>query len=212
MILAKVNWADHGKKMLNKRHYMSDTITPAQRHKCMSHIRSKDTSPEKVVRKELWRRGYRYRINDHRLPGTPDIVLPKYRAVIFINGCFWHGHKGCSKYVTPKSNVEFWKEKVAKNIARDELNAQRLDILAWTVITVWECELSKKNLSSTINRVEAELQEAKEKYEQYCSLRRENRKFAQEQARKHREILAQVEAELNLPKNLRTYAMKAIED
>ena len=191
---------------------MSDTMTPAQRHKCMSHVRSKNTTPEKAVRNELWRRGYRYRLNDRRLPGTPDLVLPKYRAVIFINGCFWHGHKGCSKYVVPKSNVDFWKAKVAKNIERDLQNAQRLDILAWTVITVWECELSKKNLEGTINRIEADLRAAKEKYENYCARRRENREFARLQAKKHREILAQVEAELNLPKSLRRYAKKAMDE
>ena len=191
---------------------MSDTMTPAQRHKCMSHVRSKNTTPEKAVRNELWRRGYRYRLNDRRLPGTPDLVLPKYRAVIFINGCFWHGHKGCSKYVVPKSNVDFWKAKVAKNIERDLQNAQRLDILAWTVITVWECELSKKNLEGTINRIEADLRAAKEKYETYCSRRRESREFARLQAKKHREILAQVEAELNLPKSLRRYAKKAMDE
>ena len=176
---------------------MSDTMTPAQRHDCMSHVRSKNTTPEKAVRNELWRRGYRYRLNDRRLPGTPDLVLPKYRAVIFINGCFWHGHKGCSKYVVPKSNVDFWKVKVAKNIERDLQNAQRLDILAWTIITVWECELTKKNLEATTNRIEADLRAAKEKYENYCAKRRESREYAREQARKHREILAQVEAELN---------------
>ena len=191
---------------------MSDVLTPAQRHECMSHVRSKNTTPEKAVRNELWRRGYRYRLNDRRLPGTPDLVLPKYRAVIFINGCFWHGHKGCSKYVVPKSNVDFWKAKVAKNIERDLQNAQRLDILAWTVITVWECELSKKNLEGTINRIEADLRAAKEKYETYCARRRESREFARLQAKKHREILAQVEAELNLPKSLRRYAKKAMDE
>ena len=136
---------------------MPDTMTPAQRHDCMSRIRSKNTSPERLVRSELWRRGYRYRLNDRRLPGTPDLVLPEYRAVIFINGCFWHGHRGCPKSVVPKSNTEFWQENVARNIARDELNAQRLDTLAWTVITVWECELTKKNLGDTITRIEADL-------------------------------------------------------
>ena len=191
---------------------MSDVLTPAQRHECMSRIRSRNTTPEKAVRNELWRRGYRYRLNDRRLPGTPDLVLPKYRAVIFINGCFWHGHKGCSKYVVPKSNVDFWKAKVAKNIERDLQNAQRLDILAWTVITVWECELSKKNLEGTINRIEADLRAAKEKYETYCARRRESREFARLQAQKHREILAQVEAELNLPKSLRRYAKKAMDE
>ena len=184
----------------------------SQRSYNMSRIRSKNTTPERIVRNELWRRGYRYRLNDKRLPGTPDLVLPKYRAVIFINGCFWHGHRGCPKYVAPKTNAQFWKEKIARNIARDELNAQRLDTLAWTVITVWECELSKKaDLSATIARIEADLQAARTKYEHYLSIRRENREFARKQAQKHREILAQVEAELNLPKSLRRYATKAMD-
>ena len=146
----------------------------------MSRIRSRNTTPERVVRQELWHRGYRYRLNDKRLPGKPDLVLPKYRSVIFINGCFWHGHRGCPKYVQPKANAEFWREKIARNIARDEINAQRLDTLSWTVITVWECELTKKN--------------------------RESHAFALEQSRRHKELLAQVEAELNLPKSLRRYA------
>ena len=191
---------------------MSDTLTPAQRSYNMSRIRSRNTSPERAVRHALWNKGYRYRLNDKRLPGSPDLVLPKYRAVIFINGCFWHGHRGCTKYTVPKTNEQFWREKVARNIARDELNAQRLDTLAWTVITVWECELSKKNLDATIKRIEADLQAAKTKYEHYLSIRRENREFARKQARKHREILAQVEAELNLPKRLRHCAKKAQED
>ena len=191
---------------------MSDTLTPAQRSYNMSRIRSRNTSPERAVRHALWNKGYRYRLNDKRLPGSPDLVLPKYRAVIFINGCFWHGHRGCTKYTVPKTNEQFWREKVARNIARDELNAQRLDTLAWTVITVWECELSKKNLDATIKRIEADLQAAKTKYEHYLSIRRENREFARKQARKHREILAQVEAELNLPKRLRHCAKKAQEE
>ena len=174
----------------------------------MSRIRSRNTSPERAVRHALWHKGYRYRINDKRLPGSPDLVLPKYRAVIFINGSFWHGHRGCTKYTVPKTNEAFWREKIARNIARDELNAQRLDTLAWTVITVWECELSKKNLDATIARIEADLQAAKTKYKHYLSIRRENREFAREQARKHRERLAQIEAELNLPKSLIRYAMK----
>ena len=186
---------------------MSDTLTPAQRSYNMSRIRSRNTSPERAVRRELWRRGYRYRLNDKRLPGSPDLVLPKYRAVIFINGCFWHGHRGCTKYTVPKTNEQFWREKVARNIARDELNAQRLDTLAWTVITVWECELGK-NTDATIARIEADLRAAKEKYDKWTALRRESREYAREQARKHREILALVEAELNLPKSLRRYATR----
>ncbi len=113
----------------------------------------------------------------------------------------------CTKYVEPKTNAGFWKEKIARNIARDELNAQRLDTLAWTVITVWECELGK-NTDATIARIEADLRAAKEKYDKWTALRRESREYAREQARKHREILAQVEAELNLPKSLRRYATR----
>ena len=182
--------------------------TSAQRSYNMSRIRSRNTTPERAVRHALWHKGYRYRLNDKRLPGTPDLVLPKYRAVIFINGCFWHGHRGCTKYVEPKTNAGFWKEKIARNIARDELNAQRLDTLAWTVITVWECELSKKNLDATITRIEADLQAAKTKF----SIRRENREFVRIQAKKHREILAQVEAELNLPRCLSRYTRKVIDE
>ena len=177
----------------------------------MSRIRSRNTSPERAVRHALWHKGYRYRLNDKRLPGSPDLVLPKYRAVIFINGCFWHGHRGCTKYVVPKTNEAFWREKIARNIARDELNAQRLDTLAWSVITVWECELGK-NTDATIARIEADLRAAKEKYENYCARRRESREFALQQARRHRELLAQVEAELNLPKSLRRYATKAMDE
>ena len=142
-----------------------------------------------------------------RSAGARNLVLPKYRAVIFINGCFWHGHRGCTKYVVPKTNAGFWKDKIARNIARDELNAQRLDTLAWTVITVWECELGK-NTGATIARIEADLRAAKEKYDKWTALRRESREYAREQARKHREILALVEAELNLPKSLRRYATR----
>ena len=178
----------------------------------MSRIRSKNTTPERAVRNALWRKGYRYRLNDKRLPGKPDLVLPKYHAVIFINGCFWHGHRGCVKYTVPKTNEQFWREKVARTITRDEMNAQRLDTLAWTVITVWECELSKKTFDATVMRIEADLQAAKTKYEHYLSIRRENREFARLQAKKHREILAQVAAELNLPKSLGRYAKKSAEE
>lgn len=96
----------------------------------------------------------------------PRAAQVPYRAVIFINSCFWHGHRGCPKYVAPKANAEFWKEKISRNIDRDELNSQRLDPLAWTVITVWECELTKKtDREATITRIEADLQAAKTKYE-----------------------------------------------
>ncbi len=175
---------------------MADRMTSRQRHDCMSNIRSKDTLPERIVRHELWHRGYRYRLNVSKLPGTPDIVLGKYRTVIFVNGCFWHGHKGCSKYTIPKTNIEFWKDKVARNMERDLLNNQRLEILSWNIITVWECELSKPKLSYTIDRIEAEIHANKAKWEAYNLKRRQNRQFALEQAQKRRELAALVESEL----------------
>ena len=191
---------------------MSDKMTPQQRHECMSHIRSKDTRPEKAVRHELWSRGYRYRLNVRELPGTPDIVLPKYRTVIFVNGCFWHGHRGCSKYTVPKSNVEFWKAKVAHNQERDALNIQRLESIAWNVITIWECQISKADLSSTMNRIEAEIKANKVKWDNYTIRRRQDRKFAIEQARKRREISGLIEAELdlefNIPERVRKESLK----
>lgn len=176
---------------------MADKMTPQQRHECMSKIHSKDTRPEQAVRRELWHRGYRFRKCVKTLPGTPDIVLPKYRTVIFINGCFWHGHKGCSKYVMPKSNVEFWQEKIHRNQERDLVNNQRLESIAWNVITVWECELTKSLLPETMDRIESEIKANKAKWETYVTRRRQDRQFALEQARKRREIAALVEAELN---------------
>lgn len=191
---------------------MPDKMTPQQRHECMSHIRSKNTLPEQTVRHWLWRMGYRYRLNVRKLPGTPDIVLSKYRTVIFVNGCFWHGHRGCSKYTVPKSNVEFWKAKVAHNQERDALNIQRLESIAWNVITIWECQISKANLSSTMNRIEAEITANKVKWDNYTIRRRQDRKFAIEQARKRREISGLIEAELdlefNIPERVRKESLK----
>lgn len=171
----------------------ADNLSLSER---MSRVHSKDTKPELAVRKELWRRGFRYRINVRKLPGTPDIVLSKYRTVIFVNGCFWHGHKGCRRYSTPKTNMDFWKEKVANNRERDLLNNQRLESIAWSIITIWECELAKSRFHETMDRVEAEIRTNKAKWEDYNTLRRHNRWFALEQAKKRREIAAIVEAEL----------------
>ena len=98
---------------------MADRMTTEQRHKCMSRIKGKDTKPELIVRRYLHAHGYRYRINVKRLPGTPDIVLRKYKTVIFINGCFWHGHEGCKYFVMPKSNSQFWQKKIERNKQRD---------------------------------------------------------------------------------------------
>jgi DNA mismatch endonuclease (patch repair protein) len=107
----------------------------------MSRIRGKDTKPEILVRKGLFARGFRFRLQDRKLPGKPDIILPKYRVAILVNGCFWHGHKGCRYATRPKSNIEFWDAKIARNRHRDEVTEAHLMALGWTVLTVWECEL-----------------------------------------------------------------------
>ena len=175
---------------------MPDRMTPEQRHDCMASIHSEDTRPEQAVRRELWHRGYRFRKCVRTLPGTPDIVLPKYRTCIFVNGCFWHGHKGCSKFVMPKTRTEFWANKIARNQERDLVNIQRLESIGWSAITVWECELGKPIIDKTMEKVEAMLAENRTKWEAYQQHRRENRRFAIEQARRRREINTIIEAEL----------------
>lgn len=122
---------------------MADKISKEKRSENMSKIKSKDTSIEIMVRKWLFSRGFRYRKNDKRLPGKPDVVLPKYRTVVFVQGCFWHGHGICNYSHIPKSNVEFWEEKINRNKERDRKNYDMLKNLGWKVITVWECELKK---------------------------------------------------------------------
>lgn len=129
----------------------------------MSRIRSKNTKPEEIVRKHLFSLGFRYRKNDKRYPGTPDIVLPKYKTVIFINGCFWHGHSGCKYFVVPKSNTEFWQNKIAANIARDDKKIAQLLRMNWKVITVWECELKPKQRSETLTRLVQQIREQAER-------------------------------------------------
>ena len=126
-----------------------DTLTLSLRSHCMSRIRGKNTKPEILVRKGLHARGFRFRLHNKKLPGSPDIVLPKYGVAIMVNGCFWHGHKGCRYATKPKSNVEFWETKIARNQHRDEVTAAHLEALGWTVITVWECELRGKLESNT---------------------------------------------------------------
>ena len=123
----------------------------------MSRIKGKNTKPEELVRKYLFSQGLRYRKNDKRLPGSPDIVLPKYKTVIFVNGCFWHGHEGCKHFVWPKSNEEFWKNKIETNIARDKQKTKALEELGWKVIVVWECELKRTNREAALNRILIEI-------------------------------------------------------
>lgn len=125
-------------------------MTPEQRHRCMSHIRSRDTKPEMIVRRWLWKQGYRYRLNVKQLPGRPDIVLPKFSTVIFVNGCFWHAHEGCDKYRVPFTNVDFWTSKFRRNRERDERNYRLLHKMGWYVLVVWECQLSKEQRRDTL--------------------------------------------------------------
>lgn len=130
---------------------MADVHTPEQRSYNMSRIRNKNTKPEELIRKYLFSQGFRYRKNDVRLPGKPDIVLPKYKAVVFVNGCFWHGHIGCRYFVWPKNNAEFWKKKINDNIERDEKDYILLKELGWRVLVVWECELKHSVMEKTLD-------------------------------------------------------------
>ena len=133
---------------------MADRMTKEQRHLCMSHIRSRDTGPELAVRKALFADGFRFRVNVSSLPGSPDIVLRKYNTVIFVHGCFWHGHSGCRLYTVPGSNTRFWEDKVARNRRRDAAVAVRLEARGWNIITIWECSLDAKHREKTLAGVE----------------------------------------------------------
>ena len=136
---------------------MPDVLNPDQRHRNMAAIHSSSTKPELSLRLTLWRQGFRYLLNDKRLPGRPDIVLPKYRTVVFVHGCFWHGHKDCKFYTVPKTNTEFWVAKVARNQERDQEVWRKLEAKGWSVIIVWECQLKKAVLEDTVNQVAEEI-------------------------------------------------------
>lgn len=125
---------------------MADTMTPEQRSRCMAAIKSNDTKPEMLVRRYLHAKGFRYGLHNKKLPGSPDIVLRRYKTVIFVHGCFWHGHENCKYYRMPKSNVEFWRTKIGRNRTRDERNIQDLKKQGWRVIVIWECQLKTVDL------------------------------------------------------------------
>lgn len=118
----------------------------------MSHIRGINTKPEETVRKYLFSRGLRYRKNVCTLPGKPDIVLPKYKTIVFVNGCFWHKHD-CGRFVWPSSNVDYWSEKITRNLQRDAANYEALRSMGWKVLIVWECELKKKVADSNLQKL-----------------------------------------------------------
>lgn len=135
---------------------MSDKLTPEKRSWNMSRIKGKDTKIEVEVRKYLFSKGYRFRKNDKRYPGKPDIVLPKYHVAIFVHGCFWHRHEGCKDATIPKTRTEFWLEKFDKNVKNDQIKQEKLRELGWKVIVIWECEI-KKDLVKTMEWLEQEI-------------------------------------------------------
>lgn len=177
---------------------MPDFLTKEERSSRMSRIHSAATKPEMKLRHALWRQGFRYRVNDKRLPGKPDIVLPKYRTVVFVHGCFWHGHKGCRVYSVPKTNTEFWIAKVAHNRERDQEVWRKLEAKGWYVIIVWECQLKKAVLDKTLVQVEAEIRQNGEVYR----LAQENRRKAlvvyRQVIKSRKEREATLKAELNM--------------
>lgn len=131
---------------------MADNHTKEVRSRNMSHIRSTNTKPEEKVRKYLFSKGFRYRKNVHKLPGCPDIVLPKYHTVIFVNGCFWHKHD-CPRFVWPSSNEDYWIPKITRNVERDLKNHQILREQGWRVVVVWECELKEKCFQGAMDKL-----------------------------------------------------------
>jgi DNA mismatch endonuclease (patch repair protein) len=122
-----------------------DIVSPAERSRMMAGIKGRNTKPEVFLRKLLHRAGFRFRLHRKDLPGRPDIVLPKYKTAIFVNGCFWHGHRDCKHFRLPKSRTDFWKSKIESNIVRDERNEALVREYGWNSITIWECELPPKN-------------------------------------------------------------------
>lgn len=129
---------------------MADVHTPEQRSFNMSRVRSKNTKPELLVRKFLFSLGFRYRLHDKKLPGKPDIVLPKYKTVVFINGCFWHGHEGCKRSALPKTRTEWWSAKITRNKELDRVNIIQLQNIGWKVFSIFECELTPMILKDTL--------------------------------------------------------------
>lgn len=132
---------------------MTDVHNPKVRSYNMSRIRSKDTKPEISVRKRLFAAGFRYRLHSQKLPGRPDIVVPKYRAVIFIDGCFWHGHAGCKFFKLPSTRQDWWEAKIQNNKKNDRNKRKELKALGWRIIQVWECQLKKDRLEKSVNRI-----------------------------------------------------------
>ncbi len=187
---------------------MADRMTKEQRHKCMASIRSKNTGPELAVRRGLHKRGFRFRIHVKSLPGTPDIVLARWKTIILVNGCFWHGHENCSKYVTPRSNREFWETKIARNRHRDEVTAAHLTALGWHVLTIWECETcGSERLETLLDRITGQIrtvfpemqEESRRRNQSKASAKREQEEIMKRQAA----LEAEIDALYPIPKRIR---------
>ena len=131
---------------------MPDIFAPEKRHEIMQNVKTKNTAPEIKLRSLLHKNGFRFRVNRKDLPGKPDIVLPKYRAVIFVHGCFWHGHD-CPRGQRPQTNADFWNQKIDRNVIRDKSDVSLLESLGWRVLIVWECVIKKKNEAVLLSRV-----------------------------------------------------------
>ena len=173
----------------------------------MSRIRGKDTKPEILVRKGLHARGFRFRLQDRRLPGRPDVVLPKYGVTIMVNGCFWHGHKGCRYATRPKTNEEFWEAKIARNRHRDEVTEAHLEALGWTVITIWECELRGGAAQARLEALADEIRRAGELRREREACKRQSRLEARREREAMLERQAALEAEIDalypIPKRIK---------
>jgi len=135
---------------------MSDSLSPEKRSWNMSQIKGRDTKIEVAVRKYLFSKGFRFRKNDKRYPGKPDVVLPKYKTIIFVNGCFWHRHEGCKDATIPKTRTDFWLTKLNKNVEKDKQSQEKLKRDGWNVVVLWECELEKQfalTMEKTVNQI-----------------------------------------------------------
>lgn len=187
---------------------MADRMTKEQRHKCMASIRSKNTSPELAVRRGLHKRGFRFRIHVKSLPGTPDIVLARWKTIILVNGCFWHGHENCSKYVTPRSNREFWETKIARNRHRDEVTTAHLTALGWHVLTIWECETcGRDRLETLLDRITDQIRTALPEMQKESRRRNQSKASAKREQEEIMKRQATLEAEIDalypIPKRIR---------
>jgi DNA mismatch endonuclease (patch repair protein) len=174
----------------------------------MSRIRGKNTKPEILVRKGLHARGFRFRLHNKKLPGSPDIVLPKYGVAIMVNGCFWHGHKGCRYATRPKSNVEFWETKIAQNRHRDEVTIAHLESLGWHVIVVWECEIRHTSFyAERMDRLANEIRQISDAKHDYDVTRRLRNSSAKIEKARSLKRLLEAEKEINalykIPKKIR---------